>query len=81
MIGLSGLVLWPYWLAQRVTGNARCRLGSHKYTKLTIPIICPETGIQSMFVSQHCERLGCDGMRIFANWRYPWEPRHRVIKR
>lgn len=58
-----------------------CRLGLHKYTKIQIPLIDAETGIQSMFITQHCERPLCDVPRIFANWRLPWESRHGVIKR
>lgn len=56
------------------------RLGIHRYTKIQIPVI-DENGIQPFFIMQQCERERCDEYRIFANWRYPWESRHRVIKR
>ena len=60
----------------------RCRLGFHAYVKVQIPVIDPETGIQSMFISQHCDRWPyCKAMRIFSNWRYPWESKHSLIKR
>lgn len=59
-----------------------CALSFHKYTRIQIPVIDPETGTQPMFIMRHCERRGCDKVvDIFPNWRQPWESKHGVIMR
>lgn len=62
--------------------SLRCRIGLHKVMKMQIPVICPETDTQPMFIMRHCERPRCDKVvDIFANWRHPWESKHREIWR
>lgn len=56
-----------------------CRLGLHKVKRIQIPVVFDD-GIQPMFLTRHCEACH-EPADMFANWRYPWEGKHRKVWR